>query len=153
MKNESRTTDSLLAVPIKDNEIFELLERLAATEEMFKTPVSTIRDVAELTDASPKLIARILGEMRDPNKIEKLESRIDTHEARLMEVEKKLKLKVKPAIAATAPIVKPVIEPAVKPKPIPKVKLPKPLEQNVSIEAWKRAEKRVLDQLAQKKNI
>ena len=84
------TNESLLAVPIKDDEIFELLERLAATEEMFKTPVSTIRDVAELTEASPNLIARILGEMRGPGELEKLQAQIKAYETRLRAVESKV---------------------------------------------------------------
>jgi hypothetical protein len=81
-----------MAVQIKDDEIFELLERLAATEEMFKTPVSTIRDVAELTDASPNLIARILGEMRGPGEFETVIKRLDDHEARIKVSEAKLAL-------------------------------------------------------------
>ncbi len=82
-------TEALLAVQIRDNEIFELLERLAATEEMFRTPVSTIRDVVELTDATPDLIARLLGEMRGPGECEKIIGRLDEHDARLREVEQK----------------------------------------------------------------
>lgn len=77
----------LLAVPIKDNEIFELLERLAATEEMFKTPVSTIRDVAELTDASPNLIARLLGEIRGSGELGAIIKRLDDHETRIRTAE------------------------------------------------------------------
>jgi hypothetical protein len=84
------TNESLLAVPIQDDEIFELLERLAATEEMFKTPVSTIRDVAELTEASPNLIARILSEMRGPDEFEKLAGLLGAHDSRLNEVEQKV---------------------------------------------------------------
>ena len=84
------TNQSLLAVPIKDDEIFELLERLAATEEMFRAPVSTIRDVAELTEASPTLIARVLGEMRGPGELEQMVGRLDEHDRRLLEVEQKV---------------------------------------------------------------
>ena len=84
------TNESLLAVPIKDDEIFELLERLAATEEMFKAPVSTIRDVAELTEASPTLIARVLGEMRGPGELEQMVGRLDEHDRRLLQVEQKV---------------------------------------------------------------
>ena len=80
----------LLAAPIKDEEIFELLERLAATEEMFKAPVSTIRDVAELTEASPNLIARILGEIRGPGEFEKLVKRVDSHDDRFEKLQAKL---------------------------------------------------------------
>ena len=76
---------SLLAAPIEDEEIFELLERLAATEEMFKAPVSTIRDVAELTEASPNLIARILGEIRGPGEFEKLVKRVEVLEGKFGE--------------------------------------------------------------------
>ena len=83
-------SETLLSIPIRDDEIFELLERLAATEEMFNTPVSTIRDVAELTDASPNLIARILGEIRGPGELEKIVHRLDEHEARLRVTESKL---------------------------------------------------------------
>ena len=54
---------------------------------MFKTPVSTIRDVAELTDASPSLIARLLGEMRGPGEYEKLVGRVDAHDQRFNRVE------------------------------------------------------------------
>ena len=82
--------ESLLAAQIKDDEIFELLDRLAATEEMFKTRVSTIRDVAELTDASPTLIARILGEMRGQDEFEKLHHQVQIHDSRLESVEQKL---------------------------------------------------------------
>ncbi len=57
---------------------------------MFKTPVSTIRDVAELTEASPNLIARILGEMRGPGELEKIVGRIEMHENRLDSFEEKL---------------------------------------------------------------
>ena len=78
-------------MPIKDEEIFELLERLAATEEMFKVPVSTIRDVAELTDASPNLIARLLGEIRGPGELEKIVGRLDEHTALLNEVAHKVR--------------------------------------------------------------
>ena len=83
-------SETLLSVPIMDNEIFELLERLAATEEMFKAPVSTIRDVAELTEASPNLIARLLGEMRGPGELEKIVGRLDEHSALLKEVAHKV---------------------------------------------------------------
>ena len=79
--------EALLAAQIKDDEIFELLERLAATEEMFKAPVSTIRDVAELTEASPNLIARILGEIRGPGEFEKLVGRVESHEMRITQNE------------------------------------------------------------------
>jgi hypothetical protein len=88
-------TEALLSVPIKDDEIFELLERLAATEEMFKAPVSTIRDVAELTDASPNLIARLLGEMRGPGEYEKLLDGFVDHEERIRKLEKNAKVKAK----------------------------------------------------------
>ncbi len=84
--------EALLAIPIRDNEIIELLERLAATEEMFKAPVSTIRDVAELTEASPSLIARLLGEMRGPGEHEKLSSRVDHQDVRMNSIEQKLEL-------------------------------------------------------------
>ena len=54
---------------------------------MFKTPVSTIRDVAELTEVSPSLIARILGEMRGPDGIANLESKLREHETRIKSLE------------------------------------------------------------------
>ena len=86
--SQDLNTETLLAVPIKDDEIFELLERLAATEEMFKASVSTIRDVAELTDASPALIARLLGEMRKAGDFEQIADRLDEHDRRLKIVER-----------------------------------------------------------------
>ena len=67
-----------------------MLERLAATEDMFKQPVSTIRDVAELTDASPNLIARMLGEIRGPDEFEKLQSKMAAYDVRLRDVERKV---------------------------------------------------------------
>lgn len=54
---------------------------------MFKTPVSTIRDVAELTEAPPNLIARILGEMRGPAEFEKLYGLVVDHSRRLTDIE------------------------------------------------------------------
>ncbi len=57
---------------------------------MFKTPVSTIRDVAELTEASPNLIARLLGEMRGPGEFEKIVGRLNTHDDRITEIENKV---------------------------------------------------------------
>ena len=78
----------LLSAPVQDNEIFELLERLAATEEMFRTPVSTIRDVAELTEASPNLIARILGDIRGAEENETLIEQIRVHDLRIAQAEK-----------------------------------------------------------------
>ncbi len=98
-------TEALLAVPIQDNEIFELLERLAATEEMFKTPVSTIRDVVELTEASPTLVARLLGEMRGPGELEQMVGRLDEHDRRLLEVEHKFS-KLEKQKASTPPEVR-----------------------------------------------
>ncbi len=89
----------LLAVPIKDDEIFELLERLAATEEMFRTPVSTIRDVAELTDASPSLIARILGDMRGTGEFETLVSTVDGYGQRISKIEKRLETPTQSGLA------------------------------------------------------
>ena len=88
--NQELSTETLLAVPIRDDEIFELLERLAATEEMFQQPVSTIRDVAELTEASPNLIARLLGEMRGPGELQQMVGRLDEHDRRLLDVEQKV---------------------------------------------------------------
>ena len=84
------TNESLLAVKIKDNEIFELLERLAATDAMFQQPVSTIRDVAELTEASPDLIARTLGHMRGPTEYERLMGLIQGHEQRISHTERQV---------------------------------------------------------------
>ena len=114
---------------------------------MFKTPVSTIRDVAELTEASPNLIARILGDMRDPSKIEKLESELQVYDVRLREVEKKLSIAAKPKAADPK---------SVAPKPPPKAPVvirPKVPEINVSIEAWKRADKTTRAALARKKDF
>ena len=91
ISNQEFKSEILLAVPIRDDEIFELLERLAATEEMFKAPVSTIRDVAELTDASPNLIARILGDMRGTSEFEGLVYKVDSHEFRIQNVEQTLR--------------------------------------------------------------
>ncbi len=92
MRSEQDIQSELLAVPIMDNEIFELLGRLAATEEMFKQPVSTIRDVAELTDASPNLIARILGDMRGTSEFENLSSTVDGYGQRISKIEEKLEV-------------------------------------------------------------
>ncbi len=87
-----------MAVQIKDDEIFELLERLAATEEMFKAPVSTIRDVAELTDAPPALIARILADIRGPDEYEKLHHQVQQHNHRLDSVEQRLSNLSRPSV-------------------------------------------------------
>ncbi len=72
-----------------------MLERLAATEEMFKVPVSTIRDVAELTEASPNLIARILGEMRGPGELDNIQQGFQDHEGRIRVLEQKVERKRK----------------------------------------------------------
>lgn len=53
----------------------------------FRTPVTTIRDVAELTETSPKTIARILADIRGPGEVERLDARIDDHEVRIRSVE------------------------------------------------------------------
>lgn len=70
----------LLAEPVEPDELKELLSRLAATEAIFAEPQTTIRDVAEATDASPLLIGRILREMRGPDRIDLLEQRLDRFE-------------------------------------------------------------------------
>jgi hypothetical protein len=57
---------------------------------MFKAPVSTISDVAELTEKKPSLIARVLGEMRGPGKLEKMVGRLDEHDRRLLNMEQKV---------------------------------------------------------------
>ena len=57
---------------------------------MFKQPVSTIRDVAELTEAPPKLIARILADMRGPDEYERLDRQVQIHDERLDSVEQRL---------------------------------------------------------------
>jgi len=106
-------------VEIKDEELSELLERLAATDAMFKTPVSTIRDVSELTEASPKLVARILGEIRGPSDLEKLTERLDTYERRLKAVE------TRPPVNYSATPTKPPIK---KTYPQPAIPVPKPLD-------------------------
>ena len=54
---------------------------------MFKTPVSTIRDVAELTEASPNLIARILGEMRGTGEYENLVGYVSSQDVRISQTE------------------------------------------------------------------
>ncbi len=59
---------------------------------MFKAPVSTIRDVAELTEASPNLIARILGEIRGPGEFEKLASTVDGYGQRISKIERNLEV-------------------------------------------------------------
>ncbi|MBS1701631.1 MAG: hypothetical protein JST12_08215 [Armatimonadetes bacterium] len=103
--------ESLLSAEIKDDELSELLERLAATEEMFKQPVSTIRDVAELTDISPLVIARILSDIRGPSEFERLHDRMDGYEKRLSAVERKP--------VSTPPFLQPPVGPVVRP---PKLK-------------------------------
>ncbi|MBS1727304.1 MAG: hypothetical protein JST51_11335 [Armatimonadetes bacterium] len=99
--------ESLLSAEIKDDELSELLERLAATEEMFKQPVSTIRDVAELTDISPLVIARILSDIRGPSEFERLHDRMDAYEKRLSAVEQKP--------VSTPPFLQPPVGPVVRP--------------------------------------
>ncbi len=79
--------ESLDAIEIRDDELRPLLERLAATDAAFQTPVTTIRDVAELTETSPKTIARILADIRAPGEVERLDARIDIHEKRIQSVE------------------------------------------------------------------
>ncbi|MBS1701633.1 MAG: hypothetical protein JST12_08225 [Armatimonadetes bacterium] len=54
---------------------------------MFRTPVTTIRDVAELTNISPKVIGRILADIRGPSDVEQLGARLDAYEQRLKNLE------------------------------------------------------------------
>jgi hypothetical protein len=83
-------TDSLLRVEIRPDELAILLERLAATEAMFGEPASTIRDVAELTEASPNLIARLLTDIRGDDEFSKLQTKVESHEDRIVAVERKV---------------------------------------------------------------
>lgn len=77
---------------IKDEELCVLLERLAATDAMFRTPVSTIRDVAELTELSPTAIAEILAEIRGTTLLAELKKEVHLHSRRINAVEEKLQL-------------------------------------------------------------
>lgn len=88
MSNQNFDTESLLHVEIRPNELSILLERLAATEAMFGEPASTIRDVAELTEASPNAIARILGEIRGVKDFNSIGRRLEDHELRLSQLER-----------------------------------------------------------------
>ncbi len=54
------------------------------------TPVSTIRDVAELTEASPSLIARLLDDIRGTDEFMNLVTQVKQHETRVGQVEKKV---------------------------------------------------------------
>ena len=117
-----------------------MLERLAATEEMFRAPVSTIRDVAELTEASPNLIARILGEIRGPGELEKIVERIDIHEERLRAVEKKVSQPLAPPIPTNQPNVIPYSIPAPRKTEATRVRANSPANSD---EAWARYRKRI----------
>ncbi len=77
----------LLNEQVHADELQEILARLAATDALFADPVTTIRDVAEVTDASPLLIGRILSQMRGPDEVAALKGRMDGFEARLRELE------------------------------------------------------------------
>ncbi len=90
MANHELDTDSLLRVEIRPDELAILLERLAATEAMFGEPASTIRDVAELTEASPNLIARLLTDIRGDDEFSKLQTKVESHEDRIVAVERKV---------------------------------------------------------------
>ena len=89
-QNQESNNQALLAVQIQDSEIAELLDRLAATDAMFATPVSTIGDVVELTDANPSVVARILDSMRGTTELEDLQARLNTTEEKLEMVEQRL---------------------------------------------------------------
>lgn len=82
--------ESLKAITIEDDELAELLERLAASDAMFAKPIATIADVSEVTDASPVVIARILSQMRGPGDIDGILNRLDAHEDRLQAVEERI---------------------------------------------------------------
>lgn len=103
MTNQNFDTESLLHVEIRPNELSILLERLAATEIMFGEPASTIRDVAELTEASPNVIARILGEIRGVKDFNSIGYRLDDHESRLNQLEKTRTVTPPPLIKPVAP--------------------------------------------------
>ena len=80
-------TYDLLREPIQSHELASLLERLAFDDEFFSEPLPTIRDVAEATDASPVVIARILSQMRDPDEVTLLRARMESFDARLRHLE------------------------------------------------------------------
>lgn len=80
-------TYDLLREPIQSHELASLLERLAFDDEFFSEPLPTIRDVAEATDASPVVIARILSQMRDPDEVTLLRARMESFDARLRSLE------------------------------------------------------------------
>ncbi len=69
---------------------------------MFRDPVTTIRDVAEATDASPELIARILNDIRGPGVVERIDSRLDKHDARISALERQPR-----TVTVRAEVVKP----------------------------------------------
>lgn len=87
--NQSRLSDeSLLAVHVKDEEIAELLERLAAEDATFQKPITTVRDIAELTEVSPQVITRILVNMRGPRDDEQTALLLANHEHRIQSLER-----------------------------------------------------------------
>lgn len=88
MANQELDTAALLKVEIRPDELSTLLERLAATEAMYGEPASTIRDVAELTEASPNLIARLLADIRNDSELKELQRKVETHDGRIEAVER-----------------------------------------------------------------
>lgn len=87
MANQELDNAALLRVEIRPDELSTLLERLAATEAMYGEPASTIRDVAELTEASPNLIARLLADIRGDDEFRKLQQKVESHDNRIEAVE------------------------------------------------------------------
>jgi hypothetical protein len=82
------SNSQLEAVEIHADELGELLQRLSATDAMNASGASTIRDVAELTDANPQLIARILTDIRGTDTFENLSKLVNEHELRIRDIEK-----------------------------------------------------------------
>lgn len=131
--NQEFSEESLNTIEIRDDELHELLERLAATDAMFRDPVTTVRDVAEVTEASPQLIARILSDIRGPGVVERIDGRLDNHDARLTALERqRLSAAVPPQRFVTPPPVSTV-------KVLPRKEFPiAPTRSRASDADWQR---------------
>jgi hypothetical protein len=146
-------SESLNEIEIQDDELSELLERLAATDAIFQTPVTKVKDVAELTEAPPALIARILAEIRGIKDAGEIQRRLDEHAERLKIAESRLNRletpnTINPPPKLTPKVQHPLWDATV---PIPKEPATKSTSKETD-EIWQRYKRRLDSEVYEEQN-
>lgn len=87
--NHELNQESIESIPVQANEVRQILHRLAANSGMAGSPTPTIRDIAEATETSPMVIARILSDIRGEDIMSRVVVKVKDHEDRIRHLEQR----------------------------------------------------------------